>query len=173
MRTMKHLRIAASALVALLIALAVTACGDDPPTIGILEPDLGASTEATRLAFLEALKADGFAAGDNVRFFRRNYEFRDDPYDELADYLANEKKVDYFFAMSPEALDAIANVAGGRPIVYAFAGGIVNRPPNAVGVSIAAGPAADHKGLGSAAGHIMSQVLRGVPIAEIQAPAIR
>ncbi len=173
MAMMKHTRLPLLAILLAIVAIFATACDDNPPTIGILEPDLGANTEASRLAFLETLKDAGYKAGDNVRFHRRNYEFRDDPYDELADYLANEKKVDIFFAMSPEALDAIAKVANGKPIVYAFVGGVVNRPPNTLGVSAPSGAPADYKALGNAAGNIMAQLLKGVPIPEVQVPSLK
>ncbi len=171
MSVMKHPRLALLALLLAVVALLATACDDNPPTIGILEPDLGANTEASRLAFLETLKDAGYEAGDNVRFHRRNYEFRDDPYDELAGYLANDKKVDFFFAMSPEALEAIAKVANGKPIVYAFAGGVVNRPPNALGISAPSSASVDYKALGKAAGDIMAQLLNGIPLSAIQVPS--
>ena len=113
-----------AALAALAVALAVSlsACQRDVIVVGILEPDLGDSVEDARTGFLEALDEAGFRAGANMRFLRRNAEFREQPLDELAAELIDDEEVDYLLALGTPALRAAVEAADRKQVFFAMSG---------------------------------------------------
>ena len=168
MEVMHKLRLLSLAFIVVFTTLFATACSGDRIIIGIIEPDLADGTQASRDAFVLALKDAGFKAGENVQFQRRNGEFRkNESNDDFAKYLVEKRHVEYFFVMSPEALEAAGKAANGRPIVYAFVASAVNRPPNAVGYIQPPATTLDFRALGTIGGKMMVQVLNGTPLAEV------
>ncbi len=113
-------RFAALLVLALCLPLLLTACQGEVTEIGILEAYQGADVDATRTAFLETLRAAGYKAGEQVRFFRFNAETQERTLEYLAGRLANDEKVDIVLTLSGAARDATVGLAGGRPIVYAL-----------------------------------------------------
>ncbi|MEE9285283.1 MAG: ABC transporter substrate-binding protein [Dehalococcoidia bacterium] len=106
--------------VAIAILLLAAACGRDVTIVGVLEPDRGKAVEDARTGFLEALSDADFKAGENMRFVRRNAEFRDEPLEKLARDLVEDEEVDFLFAIGTPALKAAIGAATGQQVFFAL-----------------------------------------------------
>ena len=110
------------AAVAVVLTVLLSACQRDVIVVGILEPNLGESIEDARTGFLQALDDADFRAGENVRFLRRNGEFREQPLDELAAELIDDEGVDYLFALGTPALRVAVEAAHGKQVFFTMSG---------------------------------------------------
>ncbi|MCH7554145.1 MAG: hypothetical protein IIC82_09140 [Chloroflexi bacterium] len=104
------------------LTLLVSACSRDVTVIGILEPDRGPAVKEARTGFLDALDEAGFRASENVRFLRRNAEFRDEPLADLARDLVENEEVDFLFAIGSDALAAAIEAAPDQRVFFALSG---------------------------------------------------
>ena len=109
-----------AALLAAVLVMALAGCSRDVPVIGLLEVDLSDDMVETRTGFLEALRENGYAAGDTARFPRRNSQIREEPLSILARDLVTRDNAAMIFALGTPALQAVLGAGVDVPVIFAM-----------------------------------------------------